>query len=73
MGGVRPKPFSRPTVHCKRRVKMKDILQAKSVILENCDAGDGGPLPPRVANRKYDERECVDICKCNYTLRFKFF
>ena len=52
---------------------MKDILQAKSVILENCDAGAGGPLPPRVANRKYDERECVDICKCNYTFRFKFF
>ena len=61
MGGVRPKPFSRPTVHCKRRVKMKDILHVKSVILENFEVVDGGPLPPRVENCREDDRALIKL------------
>ena len=38
---------------------MKDILHAKSVILENFEAVEGGPLPPRVANCRVDDRELI--------------
>ena len=69
MGGVRPKPFSRPTVHCKSRVNMKEILHAKRMIFEGFIfiPPPGGPRPPRVENLNDEDKALTNRqCRCRF-------